>query len=214
MNKIPLPVDQRFQIGKGPARRLRASGKVPAVFYGRETEPTKITVDVQQFRKALDQGGTNPLFELQIRDAYESVDRTAILKERQINPLDGSIIHLDFIQVFMDETIEVTVPVEFVGKPVGVDRGGVFQSSVRDLQVSCLPTNMPSSLTADVSGLDVGSSLHISDLTLPPGVKVLQPEDTVLASVVVPKRGEIAEAEEEAVEGGEPEAEPGETSAE
>ena len=198
MNKVTLSVDQRIESGKGPARRLRAAGKAPAVFYGKKTEPIKIAIDVHDFRKAIEQAGSNPLFDLQIREDGGTTTRRALLKERQIRPLDGSLVHLDFLEVFMDESIEVTVPIEFEGKPVGIDKGGIFQASARELRVSCLPDNIPNVITVDVSGLDVGHSVHVGDITLPEGVSTLQDKGVAVATVAALKKEEekAATAEE------------------
>lgn len=197
MNRIKLGVDQRHQCGKGPARRLRASGKVPAVVYGKKMEPIKIAIDVHQFRKSFDQAGSNPIFDLEIRDNGGAAKRTAILKDRQINPVDGAIVHLDFIEIFMDEAIEVTVPLEFQGKPAGVDQGGIFQPAVRELRIFCTPDRIPGVIAVDISGLDIGDSIHVSDLSLPSGVEVVQEETLALATVAVPAREEEAPPEEE-----------------
>ena len=196
MNKVVLSVEQRTQKGKGPARRLRAAGKAPAVFYGKKSEPIKIAIDVHEFKRAVEQAGSNPLFDLNIQKDTGSTTRRALLKERQISPLDGSLIHLDFIEVFMDESIEVTVPIEFEGKPVGVDKGGIFQPATRELRISCLPDNIPNVIRVDVSGLDVGHSVHIGELQLPDGVSVLQDKAVAVATVVAPKAEEAAPAEE------------------
>jgi large subunit ribosomal protein L25 len=130
------------------------------------------------------------------------MSRTAILKERQVNPVSGALLHLDFIQVFMDVAIEVTVPLEFVGKPAGVDKGGTFQAAARDLRVACLPSRIPEVIEVDVSGLEIGHSIHIGEISLPPGVDVVQDKGTALATVLAPKRpeemvaAEVAEAAE------------------
>lgn len=198
MNKVVLSVDQRTQKGKGPARRLRAVGKAPAVFYGKKSEPIKIAINVHEFRKAIEQAGSNPLFDLEIREDSGITTRRALLKERQINPLDGSLIHLDFLEVFMDESIEVTVPIEFEGKPVGIDKGGIFQAATRELRISCLPDNIPNMIVVDVSGLDVGHSVHIAEIALPPGVSALQDKTVALATVAAQKMAEEAVPGEEA----------------
>jgi large subunit ribosomal protein L25 len=196
MNKVRLLVEKRSQTGKGPARRLRADGKVPAVFYGKKIAPIKLTVDLGQFRKALDNAGTNPLFDLQIPGNEGTTSFFALLKQRQVNPQDGGTVHLDFLEVFVDESIQVTVPVEFHGKSLGVERGGIFQAVTKELQISCLPGNLPDALVVDITHLDVGHAIHVGEIQIPQGVKVLQDESTVLATVVAPKRGELAEAEE------------------
>jgi large subunit ribosomal protein L25 len=210
MNRIKLAVDQRHQAGKGPARRLRASGKVPAVVYGKKMEPIKVAIDLHEFKKSFDQAGSNPIFDLEIRDNGGAAKRTAILKERQINPIDGAIVHLDFIEVFMDVAIEVTVPLDFQGKPEGVEKGGIFQAAARELRISCTPDHIPAVIAVDISGLDIGDSIHVSDLSLPSGVEVVQEETLALATVAVPAREEEPVPEEELAA----EAEEGEEAAE
>ncbi len=200
MNKIALLVEKRSQTGKGPARRLRALGKAPAVFYGKNIEPIKLSVDIHEFGKVMDKGGRNTLFDLQVRENGGTVNHVAVLKERQVRPLDGSLIHVDFLEVFMDEAIQVNVPLEFHGKSVGVDKGGIFLAAAREIQISCLPNDIPSSIEVDISDLDVGQSVHINQITLPKGVTPLHEDDFVIASVASPKREEVAEVEAEAEE--------------
>jgi large subunit ribosomal protein L25 len=192
MNKISLSVEQRVETGKGPARRLRVTGKVPAVLYGRKTEPRKLSVDVREFRKAMEQGGRNPLLDLKVtEDGKVVATRVAVLKERQTRPVDGSLVHLDFLEILMDEPIEVTVAIEFEGKPVGIDKGGLFQPVTRELRVMCLPDDIPSSITVDISGLDIGDSVHIGQITLPKGVSAVQDAGVSLASVAAPMKEEV-----------------------
>ncbi len=201
MNKISLSVEQRVETGKGPARRLRETGKIPAVLYGKKTEPRKLSVDVREFRIAMEQGGRNPLLDLKVTENGKVVaTRVAVLKERQMRPVDGGLVHLDFLEVLMDEPIEVTVPLEFEGKPVGIDKGGLFQPSTRELRVMCLPVDIPAAITIDVSGLDIGDSIHIGQITLPKGVTSVQDAEVALASVVAPMKEEAPIEEAPAVE--------------
>ncbi|MFH0823302.1 MAG: 50S ribosomal protein L25 [Pseudomonadota bacterium] len=200
MNRITLEVDRRTGTGKGPCRRLRQAGKVPAIFYGKRSEPIALTVDAYTIKKAMgDQGGANFLFELVINDDTETARKTALLKSRQINPLDTQLIHIDFIEVFKDEAIEVTVPLEFFGKSIGVEKGGTFQIVSRELTISCLPDSIPDTIKVDIADLDLGHALHVSNLTLPEGVKVQDGLDLALAICQAPKSeepaGEAAAAE-------------------
>ncbi|HMK36956.1 MAG TPA: 50S ribosomal protein L25 [Desulfomonilaceae bacterium] len=202
MSKITLQVERREETGKGPARRLRAAGKAPAIFYGRKTEPLKLAVNIHEFKKALEDAGSNPLFDLKIADAGSTVSRSALLKERQVRPFDGSLVHLDFQEVLMDESIEVTVPLEFEGKPLGLDKGGEFHIISRELKVSCLPGDIPNVITVDVSQLDVGQSIHAGDLVLPQGASAITEATVAVAAVALPKKEkEEEEAEAEAPEG-------------
>lgn len=187
MNRITVTVDQRNETGKGPARRLRAAGKIPAIFYGRKSDPVSLALDEHEFKKILEQAGSNPLFDLQIGG---TTNRSALLKERQINPTDGRILHVDFHEVLMDESVAVTVPVEFEGKPIGVEKGGDFLIATREIRVSCLPGNIPEKIVVDVSTLDLGHSIHVGEIDLPEGVTPDMEAGVALASVATPKKEE------------------------
>jgi len=199
MNKIALSVTKRTETGKGPARRLRAAGKAPAVLYVNKREAVGLTVDIHDLLKALETAGSNPIFDLQIRGNEGSTTSRAILKDRQVRPIDGNILHLDFLEILADQVIEVTVPLEFQGTPVGVEiGGGELVIITRELRVSCLPDDIPNLIPVDVTGLEIGKSLHLPDITLPPRVTALQDENTVLATIAAPKKIEEVVAEEAA----------------
>ncbi len=199
MNKIVLDVDQRSSRGKGPARRLRAAGKVPAVVYGRKIDPVPVTVDEREFTKAMELAGKNPLFELKIKDNGNTTDRVALLKERQVNPLDGQLVHLDFIEIALDKPIEVSIPLHYKGKPRGVELGGIFRPTARHLLVACLPGVIPESITIDISMLKIGEVIQVAQAPLPEGVTALDPATQALATVLAPKKG-MELTEEEAAE--------------
>ncbi len=203
MKKISLPVETRSETGKGPARRLRAGGRVPAVFYGKKTEPINLSVDSHEFRKLTEHAGKNPMLNLEIQDNGKTTTRMAVIKEKQVKPIDGALVHLDFIEIFMDETIEVGISLTFTGKPVGVEQGGMLQPNMRSIVVACLPGDVPEAIDVDVSELDIGSAIHVGDLILPEGVVAAQEADLSVVSVVMPKRveEEVEEAEGEELEG-------------
>lgn len=189
MSTVNLPVQQRIETGKGPARRLRALGQAPAILYGKKSEPISLSLDIREFTKLLDESGSSTLFELSITGTDGNVStRVALLKERQIWPVDDSLVHVDFQAVVMDEVLEVVVPLHFEGSPIGVDKGGIFQPAVRELRISCLPDRIPSVIHVDVSGLDLGHSLHIREMKLPEGVTPKQDLGLAIASVLALKK--------------------------
>jgi large subunit ribosomal protein L25 len=200
VNKVTLNVEQRFETGKGPARRLRAIGKAPAIYYGKKTEPMNLSVNIHEFQRAVEKSGSNPLFDIRVSaDGGTELTMLALLKERQYRPVDGSLVHLDFVQVFMDEPIEVEVPIEFTGKPIGLEHGGMFQIVIRDIRVLCLPGEIPDQILVDVSNLERGHSIHVGEVTLPEGATPAMDLGIALATVVAPKKEEAA-AEVEAAE--------------
>jgi large subunit ribosomal protein L25 len=198
MKRLSLFALERLETGKGPARRLRAGGQIPAIFYGKDAQPIKLAVKLYELKKVLDQSGSNPLFDLKIQDRARTSSRTAMLKERQINPADSSFIHLDFVEVRMDEAIEVTVPLEFIGKPGGVEKGGMFQAAAKELRILCLPDQIPPVIQVDVSLLEIGHSIHVAEIALPEGVQAAQEQTLALATVLAPVREEEKPVEEEA----------------
>lgn len=190
MNRIELAAELRTETGKGPARRARMAGKTPAVFYGKKTAPIHIALDRHELKKALEKSGGNPLFDLTVQRNGETELRTGILKARQIEPTTGAMVHLDFIEVFMDEAIEVTVRLEFFGKSVGVEKGGMFQIAKHDLLISCLPDRLPESIRVDITDLDMGHSIHVGEISLPPGVEAVTDKSLALAVILAPSKAE------------------------
>ncbi|AFM26417.1 50S ribosomal protein L25 [Desulfomonile tiedjei] len=197
MNKVLIEVEKRTETGKGPARRLRAVGKIPATLYGRKSEPISLSLNEHEFRKIYERAGSTSLFDLQIKGDGKVFTRSALIKERQIRAFDGTILHLDFQEILMDEAIEMAIPVEFEGKPIGLEKGGDFLITTREIRVSCLPGNIPEAIVVDVSGLDLGHSIHVGEITLPEGVSAVVEAGVALASVTAPKKEEEPEEPEE-----------------
>jgi large subunit ribosomal protein L25 len=213
MKRIKLAAEARTDTGKGPARRLRAAGKVPAIFYGKKTEPILLAIEVHSFKKAIAKAsGSNILLDLEIKQNGGTLTKAAIVKESQIRPMDGQFLHFDFLEVFKDQPLEVTVSLEFEGKGPGVDAGGLFQTVARELAISCLPDDIPDSITVDVSRMEIGDSIHVGDITLPKGVTAMVDAGFTLATVTPPVEL-LEEAEEEALAGEAPPEEGGEQAA-
>jgi large subunit ribosomal protein L25 len=201
MKDKSLAVRLRTGKGKEEARRLRNQGLIPAVVYGQREEAIPVTLNPQQLTKALRGGaGERSLINLTIEGLQDGpVTKTVILKEKQIDPLKRTLLHVDLYTVAMDEKIHVAIPVHLVGKSVGVELGGVLEQVLREIEVECLPGDIPPSIDVDVSALDIGDSIHVADITLEKA-KILVDPDQTLVTVVPPTVYEEPVVEEEVVE--------------
>ena len=199
MERLALEISVRQGRGKGPARRLRASGRTPGIAYGYGISPTTLDVESRPLERAME-AGSNALIDLSGADALQG--RVFLIKEAQRDPLSREIVHCDFYSVDTDRRIHVDIPVRLEGRPIGVEMGGVLEPLLRTVEVSCMPLAIPEELRLDVSPLDIGMALHVSDLVVPEGVE-LQIEDSIsVVHVIAPRVEEEPEAEEEvAVEG-------------
>jgi len=195
---IELNAKKREGTGKGVARKLRQVRRVPAILYGKGVEPVLIDLDEREFTKSV--GGhavSNLIVDLRV-DGDGALVKT-LIREVQTNPLSGSVEHVDLNRISLTEEIEVEVPIELVGLATGVkNSGGILQHPIRTLAIKCLPQNLPDKITVDVSHLEIGDSVRVSELKLE-NVTVLEDPETAVASVVPPAREEVAAPTPEAV---------------
>ena len=195
MAEVKLVAEKREGPGKGVARRARAAGKVPAIVYGRGMEPISIQVDRREFVTALHtDAGMNVLLELQV----DGTSIPALARELQRDPVRGTLLHADFVKVDLSVEVEVEVPVHLVGEATGVKEGGVLENPLFTVHVRCLPTEVPESIDADVSSLNVGDALRVSELSEGRDFTILNDPETVVALVAQP----ISEEELAAMEAG------------
>jgi large subunit ribosomal protein L25 len=192
-------VKEREQLGSAESRRLRRTGWIPGVLYGKGNTPRAIAVEERALRGAL----TGPSGLHAVLDVVldgQSTAHPSILKEYQQDPLRGHVSHVDFQEVRLDQPIQASVSVTLHGEPAGVKAGGVLNQVTTTITVQALPMEVPEHVDADISAMEIGDTLRLSDLTAPEGVLFLDdPEETVIATVAVP-RVEIEEPEEEAEE--------------
>lgn len=195
METLTLEVETREGTGKGPSRRTRTQGRIPAVFYGKKVSTLPLTVDARDFgRRIANLEGTHLI---ELRSASPDLDKRMVLvREVQHHPVSGAPVHADFYEVALDQKIEVRVALHFEGKAAGVTLGGILQPIVREMAVLCLPTAIPDFIAVDVSGLEIHDALHVKDLSLPEGVSALLDEGETVVSVVPP----TAEAKPEGAE--------------
>ena len=196
MPEIVVAATSRTETGKNCNRRLRAKGFIPGVLYGAGKPPVAVSVSPKEIVRILRSGaGENTLADLDLAGDRRKV----ILKEFQVEPLKDRLLHADFYEVALDKPIHVDVHVELRGVPVGVKtQGGLLDFVTRELQIECLPLDIPEKIVVDVSGLELGRHLRVSDLALGDKVKVLTGADVVVAHVVAPKAEVSATAEAEA----------------
>jgi large subunit ribosomal protein L25 len=193
MAVIPLSGTRRDSLGKGGARKARAAGRIPAVLYGHGETPVPVTIQAREFELALrGHKGGNPIVNLAVADG----EYTALIRDVQYHPVSHHILHLDFQHISLTETIEVKVAVLLTGLPLGVkDGGGILETILRELDVRCLPTAIPASISVDVSHLNIGDSVHVRDASVP-DVTILNDGDETIATVVPPTVMEEKAAEE------------------
>lgn len=185
--------------GSRESRRLRREGGVPAIVYGHGLEPLSVAVDARDLSAALHtEAGLNALINLQV----DGGEYLTVAREVQRHPVRGDIIHLDFIQIRMDEAIEAEVPVEFTGIPVGVREGkGIVETPSASVMVSALPSDIPTHVTLDITNLKVGDSLRVSDLPEIAGVTYVSEPEFLLVMVTMPAAAVEAVAEAAPAEG-------------
>ena len=209
MAELTLSAELREGRGKGPARKLRASGKVPAVMYGRGIESVALAVDGRELGHTLStEAGANVLIDLRV----DGNTHLTLARSIERDPIRGTILHLDFLKIARDQTITVDVPVHLEGESQGVKEGGVLEHHLWQLHVECLPGDVPERINFDISNMVIGDTLRVGDLRAPQGVTILTAEDEVVVSCVVPQVLVVEEpvAEEALAEGEEaPEGEEG-----
>jgi large subunit ribosomal protein L25 len=205
MDFAKVTVEVRSNTGKGGARKVRAAGKVPGVLYGRKGEPVVVTCVEKELLQSLDkEKRRNTVLKLSIVDGGKTEEVTAMVRDAQIDPLSRRLEHVDFLRVDLNEEVHVTVPLVLTGKAIGTTNGGQLHQSLHLVPVAAKPAVIPTKLEVDVTALEIGDALHVSDLKLTEGVRILLDAREALASVVAPK-AEKVEAEAAApVEGAVP----------
>jgi len=196
MAQSTLTVIRRKEVGKSAARKIRRQGAIPAIFYGKETKPIPLIVNLNELKQALStEAGENTILELHIKDNGGEITKLALLKDIQFDYLTNKPIHFDFQEVLLREKISVKVPVKIVGKAPGVKEGGILEEILREIEIECFPTDIPNSIEVDVSQLGIGDSIHIRDLSLPEGITVLHEPDETIVTILSPAVEAIAETE-------------------
>ena len=182
METIKLVASRRSENGKGAASRLRSTGQIPAVAYGKQLPAQSLAVAPEALKAVFASAyGNNNVIELDV----EGKDKlTVLLRDYQYHPVSRQLLHADFVQVFMDQPVDVEVPLELTGKPLGVVQGGILRQVFRKLPIRALPGNIPVKVVHDVTALELDGHVATKDLALPEGVAVRLPAEQTVAAIV------------------------------
>ena len=207
MDTVKLSIEERELTGNGPARRLRAEGRLPGVLYSKGTESRSISLDVQELRGAIAHHGHNVILELDLDGAAKAaktgtkkkaVPHYAVVKELQFDPVKRNLLHVDLYEVDLAVEIEAAVAIELVGTPAGVEDGGVVDWVLREVTVRALPSALPEAIVLDISSLSIGQHLSVEVLEAPAGTKIID-DPQIMVVALVPPRVEQAPVVVEAV---------------
>ena len=193
MEEIKVDAQVRVQVGSRKIKVIRRENAVPAIVYGGESKPTNIKVDRSNYERIMrHHHGQSVIFRLNVMDGENKLrGYSVIVKEEQHDPVSDKLVHIDFNRISLTKELEVKVPVETKGDPVGVKRdGGSLEHILWELPVICLPTKIPQKIVVEVGHLEIGDAIHVKDITLPEGVRTKQDPDTILVSVIPPMKEE------------------------
>lgn len=194
MEEIALNVEPRKGRGKGPARRLRQAGKIPGVFYSPRRMAVELAIDNKEFVTHVANLEGSHL--IRFRSAAAGLqEKVALLREVQTHPVSGAVLHVDFYEVDLAQRLTVTVPLHFIGRAVGVAEGGILQPVLREIEVECLPTDIPQYIEVDVSALAIHDAIHLANLQMPANVTAVFETNETVVTVLPPTVEEVKAAE-------------------
>ncbi len=185
-----MKAQARKETGKGISRRLRQAGRVPAVVYGGKGKSLAVDVDLRELEKVLRRSGENVVIALEVEGAEAGSPQTVMLRDVKHDAVHGRLEHADFLRISLDEKVRLRVPVKATGECEGVKMGGILEHQLWEMEVECLPTQIPEAITLDVTSMEIGDSIHVRDITSLPGVEFLEEADRSVVSVIAPKKVE------------------------
>lgn len=194
---VTLNAESRPEAGKGAARKLRSSGRIPAVVYGQGGEALSVSVDAHEadlllHRISID----NTIIDIDVNGEKDKI--STLIREVQVHPFKPNILHIDFYRIEVGVELDVDVPLHLEGTPSGVkNEGGILQQIVHDLSVRCIPSLIPNEITHDISGMAIGDVLHVSDLNIPEGVTVTVDADQTICLVDAPRVAASTDSDDE-----------------
>lgn len=207
MEEIFLEVESREELKKGKVKDLRGRGFVPAVIYAAGKDPQAVKVSRRELLTLIHQHRLeNAVINTRLKDDKKQKARPCLIKEVQYDPIKGDVIHVDFNEISLTKAIKVNIPVVAKGEPAGVKQdGGSLEHILWEIEIECLPTDIPKDVEVDVSQLKIGDAIHIKDITFPSNIKVLNEPEAVVLTITAPIKEEVAAEPVEGEEKAEPE---------
>ncbi|MBW1615352.1 MAG: 50S ribosomal protein L25 [Deltaproteobacteria bacterium] len=199
MEKVKLKAITRKTTGNNPARRLRTEGRMPAILYGNKADNILLSVNAKDMQTALkNKSGSQAILDIIFDDGSK---KTVMIKELQRHPVSLTYLHADFYEIDMDKTIKITIPVTTKGHSIGVENGGILQILRREIEIICLPIEIPESVELDISKLEIGDSIHIDEINLGENIEIPFDQRFTLLTIASPMAEEVVEEEEEEIDG-------------
>ncbi len=196
MEILELNATMRTSAGNSPSRALRREGNIPAVLYGPGSESVLLSISSLDLEHALKKSAVSQIiFNLAVQNA-QTGSRTAMIKEMQIHPMSRKFLHVDFYEISKDRKITVNVPVVVKGKAKGIEEGGMLQIIEREIEVLCLPFEVPESIQIDITDLEIGDSIHVKDLKVAENVEIPADNNYTILTILSTKSDEKAPGEE------------------
>jgi large subunit ribosomal protein L25 len=192
MSEKILDIELRKETGKEAAHRARRQGYIPAVLYGYKGNRV-LSVKALDFERIFEEIGEHSIINLNIENKEKA---EVIVKDYQLDPVTREIIHIDFLEFERGKMLRTEVPINVVGTPAGVKKGGILESFVRDMEIECLPRDIPAEIVVDVTDLEVGDSLHVRDIVVDEKVKILTNAEQVVVTIGTPTKIEVPDEEE------------------
>ena len=186
MSTVQFNVTKRDSLGKEASKKFRRDGLIPAVVYGKNKENLNINVNHLKLKQIFkSDAGENTIIEMQVEDS--DIKKKVLLKEAHLDTLTSNPIHLDFYEINESEKVKVSCPLKFTGKPEGVKNGGVIQTLANEVQVQCLPENIPNNIEIDIAHLEIGETFRVEDLTEVEGVDIVSNPNSTVLSILAPR---------------------------